>query len=129
MDTNSNKSLGSRPAQDTTVNAAFLGGIVQTTNSAGVGHYSGGVENFPRFLEDWSGKTITYNGSMVVMFPSQSATNFWVSPSLANYYTAPTRKWAFDSNFLDYRKLPPVTPQVRKVIRGQWTVIAANAPN
>jgi len=127
VDTNSNKSLSSRPATDTTVNAAFLGGIVQTTNTAGVRHYSGGVENFPRFLENWSGDTLTYNGSMVVMFPSQSATNFWVSPG--TYYNAPTRSWAFDKNFLDYKKLPPATPQVRKVIRGQWTVIAANAPN
>src|SRR4029077_3931040 len=44
-------------AGDTTVNAAFLAGIVPTT----VGHYSGGLENFPRFLENWSGRTLTYN--------------------------------------------------------------------
>ncbi len=60
-DTNSSKAMSQRLAVDTTVNAAFLGGIVQTTNAAG-GHYSGGVENFPRFLETWSGKTLTYNG-------------------------------------------------------------------
>jgi hypothetical protein len=28
-------------------------------------------------------------------------------------------------NFLDYRRLPPATPQVRKLVRGQWTVVAA----
>ena len=122
-DTNSTKSLTQRPPVDTTVNAAFLAGIVQTTNVPGAGHYSGGVENFPRFLEDWNGKTFTYNGSMVVMFPSQFATNYWINPG--TYYNAPTRRWAFDVNFLDYHRLPPATPQVRKLVRGQWSVIAA----
>lgn len=126
---NNTKSVTQRPATDTTVNAAFMAGIVQTATVGKVGHYSGGVENFPRFLEDWgsSGKTFTYNGSMVVMFPSQYATNWWNDPGTgsANYYNAPTRKWAFDVNFLDYRKLPPATPMVRQLIRGQWIVVAA----
>ncbi len=112
-----------RWANNTTVNAAFLAGIVQPTNTTGTLHYSGGVENFPRFLENWSGITFTYNGSMVVMFPSRYATNYWVAPG--TYYNAPTRKWAFDVNFLDYRKLPPATPQVRKLVRGHWNVVAA----
>jgi hypothetical protein len=122
-DANSNKGLSQRAALDTSVNAAFLGGIVQTTNSAGTKHYSGGVENFPRFLEDWSNKTLTYNGSMVVMFPSKYATNWWIDPG--TYYNAPSRKWAFDLNFLSYNRLPPGTPQVRKIVRGQWSSVAA----
>ncbi len=122
-DANSDRALGHRLAVDTTVNAAFLGGIVQTTNSFGNKHYSGGVENFPRFLENWSGRDLTYNGSMVVMFPSKYATNFW--QQTGNYYNPPDRNWAFDSNFLDYRKLPPATPMVRKLVRGQWNVVAA----
>ena len=123
LDSNSAKSLSSRVAASTTVNAAFLAGIVETGLYGGIKRYSGGVENFPRFLEDWSGYTLTYNGSMVVMFPSQFATGFWISPG--TYYQAPARSWAFDPNFLDYRKLPPVTPQVRKIIRGRWTQLAA----
>ena len=122
-DANSSKPMTQRPAINTTVNAAFLAGIVQTTNSVGTKHYSGGVENFPRFLEDWSGKTLTYNGSMVVMFPSKFATNWWIDPG--TYYNAPNRSWAFDLNFLNYNRLPPGTPQVRKVVRGQWSTIAA----
>src|SRR6185436_10995830 len=69
-DLNSAKVLGSRNAGDTTVNVAIQAGIVPTGN----GYYSGGVENFPRFLESWSGRTFTYNGSMVVMYPSKIAT-------------------------------------------------------
>lgn len=122
-DAKSTASLGQRSAASTTVNAAFLSGIVPTTTAYG-GHYSGGVENFPRFLEDWSGKTFTYNGSMVVMFPSQFAASYWIAPG--TYYNPPNRQWAFDHNFLDYRKLPPCTPLVRKLIRAQWNVVAAN---
>ncbi|HYG34551.1 MAG TPA: hypothetical protein VEC99_07195 [Clostridia bacterium] len=127
LDANSTSAVTSRAAIDTTVNAAFLAGIVPTTNSFGTKHYSGGVENFPRFLENWSGKTLTYNGSMVVMFPSRYAKNWWVDPGTgsSNYYTAPNRSWAFDLNFLNYNRLPPGTPQVRKLVRGQWNVIAA----
>ena len=118
-----NNALSSRVPVNTSVNAAFLAGIVQPTNTTGTLHYSGGVENFPRFLENWSGYSFTYNGSMVVMYPSRSATNYWVQTG--NYYNAPNRRWAFDVNFLDYRKLPPATPMVRKVVRGQWNVVAA----
>jgi len=117
-----------RPAIDDTVNAAFLAGIVQTTNVGGIKYYSGGLENFPRFLENWGGKTFTYNGSMVVMFPSRYATNWWVGPSSTTYYQAPNRNWAFDKNFLMLAKLPPCAPMVRKLIRGQWQTIAANFP-
>ena len=122
----SSTSLSSRNAANTTVNAAFLAGIVPSVTAAGGQmHYSGGVENFPRFLENWTGKTLTYNGSMVVMFPSRYATNFWVNPG--TYYNPPTRKWAFDSNFLNFNKLPSATPQVRKLQRSQWSVVAANS--
>lgn len=117
-----NNALSARTPANTTVNAAFLAGIVQPTNTTGTLHYSGGVENFPRFLENWSGYSLTYNGSMVVMYPSQFSTNYWVQTG--TYYNAPSRKWAFDVNFLDYRRLPPATPQVRKLVRGQWNVVA-----
>jgi hypothetical protein len=115
-----------RVAADDTVNAALLAGIVQTTNVGGVKRFSGGLENFPRLLENWDGRTLTYNGSMVVMFPSRYATSWFISPG--TYYNAPIRKWAFDTNYMSQVKLPPVTPQVRKLMRGQWTTIAATTP-
>lgn len=117
-DANSNQSLSSRNAAHTTVNAAFLAGIVPTTS----GSYSGGVENFPRFLENWSGDTFTYNGSMVVLFESATATAPWGG---SDVYSPPSRNWAFDRNFLDATKLPPATPEVRAIIRGTWQVVKA----
>lgn len=110
----SGTSLSSRPAANTTINAACLEGIVPSSN----GNYSGGVENFLRLLEGWSGKTLTYNGSIMVMFPSLYATNIW--PGTASVYSVPTRDWAFDTNFEVQADLPPLTPQFRTVIRNQW---------
>src|SRR5208282_5425061 len=92
----------------TTVNAAMLEGIVRSTN----GNYSGGLENWNSAVNLW------YNGSIVVMFPSQYATNYW---NYGNYYTAAVRKWAFDTNFTQQAKLPPLTPQAKGVIRATWS--------
>jgi hypothetical protein len=123
QDSKSNQSLSQRTAQDTTVNAAFLAGIVPTTPSS----YSGGVENFPRFLENWSSRVFTYNGSMIVMYPSQVATALWRGTgSTIGIYNPPTRRWNFDLNFSDPRKLPPGTPSVLTLIRGNWKTVAAN---
>jgi hypothetical protein len=101
-------------ATATTVNAAMLEGIVRSTNNV----YSGGVENFLRLLENWSSVNLWYNGSIVVMFPSQIATN--LQQATGNYYNAPTRMWAFDTNFITQAKLPPITPQAKGVIRYSW---------
>lgn len=128
----SSSTVGSRPATNTTVNAALLAGIVPSATTAGnAKHYSGGVENYPRFLEDWGSSTLTYNGSMVVLFPSRYATNWWITPggNSTNYYQAPTRRWAFDVNFLNVNRLPPGTPQVLKLVRSQWSIVAASSPN
>jgi hypothetical protein len=98
----------------TTVNAAMVEGIVRSTNGA----YSGGLENFLRLLENWSNVNLWYNGSIVVMFPSQYATNYW--QQTGKYYNPPARKWAFDTNFVQQTGLPPLTPQAKGVIRAYW---------
>jgi hypothetical protein len=118
-DGNSSSSLSSRIAGDTTVNAAFLAGIVASTATAD----SGGVENYPRFLEDWSNRTLTYNGSMVCMFYSQVATGPWQFPAVSggpDHYNPPTRVWALDQNFAYKDKLPPGTPSLLVLIRANW---------
>jgi hypothetical protein len=122
-DANSTLAVGSRVAGPTTVNAAILAGEVDTT----LGHYSGGMENFPRFLETWgSGNPFTYNGSMVKMFPSLYATNIW---GQANVYGPPARNWTFDANFTVPTGLPPLTPSLQVVSRSQWATLAPNQTN
>ena len=106
------------------VNAAMLEGIVQSSTNAPmstgkVNGYSGGVENFMRLLENWSGFiSLTYNGSIMVMFSSQYATNWW--QQTGNYYNAPKRVWSFDTNFLVQADLPPMTPEFTTVIRSNY---------
>jgi hypothetical protein len=120
-DANSGSALSSRLAKPTTVNAAILAGAVETAN----GNYGGGMENFPRFLESWgSANPFTYNGSMVKMFPSLYATNIWGTSGI---YDPPKRNWAYDLNFNDPLKLPPLTPRLLTVSRDAWTTIAPNS--
>ena len=79
------------------------------------GSYGGGLENFPRFLENFGGRTVTYRGSLVSLFESQyAARRRW---SWTSYYGVPTRDWRFDTRFRDPTKLPPGTPVVGSVIQ------------
>ncbi|MGD0349348.1 MAG: hypothetical protein ABSB84_03415 [Verrucomicrobiota bacterium] len=110
-----------------TVNAACLEGIVPSTLAGTKKQYSGGLENFLRLNEDWGANSISlwYNGSIVVMFQSIYATNFWIGPSdrsgYPNHnYTVPTRKWGFDAKLATLAGQPPCTPQVKWIVRGQW---------
>ncbi len=105
-------------SQDDTVNAAFLEGIVPS-NLKVSGSYSGGVENVLRYLENWGSHTNTYNGSIVVMFPSVYATNYYKTGG--NYYDPPSRNWAFDNNFTNLAGLPPLSPSAKSLIRNTWS--------
>jgi hypothetical protein len=110
VDSHSTSGLSSRVATNTTINAAFLSGNVPTSG----GVYSGGVENFPRFHEDWSnGVTFTYYGSMVQLFQSKQATGTWPNAS----YNPPTRQWYFDTNFMQN---PPPGPNITNYVKAQW---------
>lgn len=79
------------------------------------GPYGGGLENFPRFLENWGGggRTLLYSGSLVSLFYSRySNIRGW---AWRPYYGAPTRDWSFDTRFADPMNLPPGTPMVTTI--------------
>lgn len=116
-DANSSAGTSSRVATNTTVNTAILAGIVPTAPVGGDGSYSGGAENFPRFLEDWSQAIFTYYGSMVELYPSQQSIGEW---GKANVYVPPTRHWYFDTNFKV--KPPPGSLMVYSYSKGQWAL-------
>jgi hypothetical protein len=105
-------SISARPASQTTVNAAVMSGNINTVGS----QYSGGLENFMRFLENWSGVTYTYNGSLVCLWQSQVATAPW--PNTGTVYNPPTRNWSFS---MSVNNLPPGTPRVRITTRVGWS--------
>ena len=75
--------------------------------------YGGGIENFPRFLENWSGIQFIYRGSLVSLDTSVVAVGTWNG----TYYSPPKRDWQFDTRFEDPANLPPGTPVVGVVIR------------
>ena len=95
------------------MNAALVTGQVPS----GGGFYSGGGENFVRFLEDWqkNGNTFTYYGSMVELFNSQQGTGKWQSSS--SVYKAPGLHWYYDTNF--QVGAPPGTLQIAAYLQQQ----------
>jgi hypothetical protein len=108
-------SLNSRNPVNTTINTALISGMVLSDGTA----YSGGVENYIRLLENWSGgRRLSYYGSMINLYASKQSKAHW--QNTGNYYNAPSRNWYFDINFLDPNKLPPGTPILRTLKRGQW---------
>ena len=76
------------------MNAALVAGNVPSGSQGN--NYSGGAENFVRFLEDWTGKSFTYYGSMLQLYASKYATGTWGN---ANVYAPGTLKWYFDEKF------------------------------
>lgn len=106
-------------AANTEISAAFLTGNVPTSGSGG-SSYSGGVENFPRFLENWTNIKFRYRGSMVALFNSTVATGAWSSAS----YSPPTREWGFNTMFQDGRQ-PPGTPMLRTFRRVTYSDLTA----
>lgn len=70
----------------------------------------GGAHNFLRYLEDGD-QAVNYRGSMATFFYSRQA----VAPfkCCALVYSAPTRNYNFDTDFLSPALLPPNTPVFR----------------
>jgi hypothetical protein len=99
---NDSNSINPRPqrvATNTTVNTALVSGNVPSGSGPLSNSYSGGGENFVRFLEDWNKNTNTfcYYGSMVQLYKSQQGTGIWnVGGQL---YAPPILKWFYDINF------------------------------
>jgi hypothetical protein len=73
----------------------------------------GGVHNFLRYIEDWSGQTLNYTGSLVNFYNNRQAVG--VYKCCTNVYNPPTRVYNFDTEFLQPNLLPPRTPMFRDV--------------
>jgi hypothetical protein len=74
----------------------------------------GGVQNLMRLLEDWSGDTLYYRGSLAPLWASRQArgsfkccTNVFVPPT--------TLAFEHDTDFLDMSLVPPGTPRISDV--------------
>lgn len=125
-DTNSFSSPYSTSARNgvtTWYRVAIVGGATPWfTNSSDSAHQDfgtdGGVHNFLRYIEAWSG-TLEYEGSIVDLFYSRQANGTFKCCSTV--YSPPTRGYSFDVNFLTPALLPPRTPLFRDVNTTGWT--------
>jgi len=112
-DVNSAQGLGSRIASATTVNTAFIAGV----DNSSVGHYNGGLENYPRLHENWSGKELKIRGAFIEMWNAQVAQGNWIYGS--PQYEAPNRNWNYDTDFSS-GNMPPFTPWAVEAKKGAW---------
>ncbi len=106
-------------AKTTSVNAAFLSftkrswGNLGLNRGYGAASYSGGLNNYMRLLEDWSGQTLNYTGSMVSLgTPLEFHGNFRAGGNAESYFNAPNRNFNYDTDFNSFPRLPPLTPSV-----------------
>jgi hypothetical protein len=123
-----NEPTPGRPASPTTIDAAFLAGIditglVNGSSSQGQGYATagGGLNNYPRFHEDWSNGfyknnhvDFTYQGSMVSLGAPRKVNGRWCgsgSTADCNIYNPPNRLWRYDPLFNNAANLPPLTPR------------------
>jgi hypothetical protein len=109
----------SRNASNTYYRLAIAAGknvnFSQPTSFASASDYGtdGGMHNFLRYLENWGGANLYYDGSLVSLFYSQYATG--VFKCCTTVYGAPYRNYAFDTLFLNPNNLPPATPEFQDV--------------
>lgn len=107
-DQKSRRPLSNRVAGHTTINSAFLAGVDRTAG----GNYNGGLENYPRFHETWSGLTLTYRGSFVSFGTPQHVNGAWCGTGgTCNIYDPPARNWDYDTAFNNAANLPPLSPR------------------
>lgn len=102
---------------ETEISACLLTGIVPTDSH----QTSGGVHNYPRLLESWSGTGLYIRGSMVAMFSSEVATEPW---SL-RIYSGAGRYWGLHQNLRDANHDVPLEPVVLNAQRLHYREISS----
>ena len=88
-------------AGPTTIVAAVVAGHVDTATTWG-----GGINNFPRFVECWTGVPNRIIGSLVIGYRSVYQRQRYHLFS----YRPPNRLWSFDTNLASPARQPPGTP-------------------
>ncbi|MCX7044474.1 MAG: hypothetical protein NTX50_03170 [Candidatus Sumerlaeota bacterium] len=111
-------SSGYTNATNTETNAVFVNGIVKSdaTIQDDTG-YSGGVENFFRYQENWSGITHTMTGSIITLYFSEKALGKW---GKASVYSPPNRVWSWNTSLSTNG--PPGQIRNATITPTQWQV-------
>jgi hypothetical protein len=109
---------GTRTAVQTAYRTALIAGksipFVNPAGEAADFGTDGGVHNFLKFLETWSGINCYYEGSLVSFYYARQAVGTYKNWSAV--YSPPNRNYFFDQNFtLGPQYLPPRTPSLRSI--------------
>ncbi len=120
FDAKSKMGTSNRKAKFTEVAAAFMTGQSPTIPNSD--NFSGGVHNFPRFLEKWSGVEFRYRGSLVALFESEVNWRH-MRPNFGSWYSPPIRNWGFSTIFAN-GQYPPGTPNTRDFRRRNFKFIS-----
>jgi len=94
------------------INAGLLTGNISSSTS----NSSGGAQNLVRYLEDWSSKSVSFNGSLGRLFASTQMVGPYQGP--ASIYRQPNRVFDFDSALPTHR--PPGGPESTAFSRGSF---------
>ncbi len=111
-------SANDREAVQTAYRTALIGGkgipFIQPAGEAADFGTDGGVHNFLKFLETWSGVNCYYEGSLVSFYYNRQAVGVYKNSGYV--YSPPSRHYFFDQNFtLGPQYLPPRTPSLRSI--------------
>ncbi|KGF72942.1 hypothetical protein DO97_04450 [Neosynechococcus sphagnicola sy1] len=114
----------------TRVNAIVISGLIPPRPNAS----NGGLHNFPRFLENWSGVDLFISGALIQLNYSSSANgpfdqDAWEPPTAAStglcsggicfgYYSPPNRRWGYDVG-LQYSAASPVTKRMAELTKSR----------
>jgi hypothetical protein len=109
---------GTRTAVQTAYRTALIAGksipFVNPAGEAADFGTDGGVHNFLKFLETWSGINCYYEGSLVSFYYARQAVGTY--KNWGAVYSPPNRNYFFDQNFtLGPQYLPPRTPSLRSI--------------
>lgn len=121
---NSNNKKPLNTAAPTLVNTIIVSGTVPSRAN----QFNGGLHNFPRFLEDWTGVPLQIGGALIQLnFSTSAAAPFdqdaWQpgnTPSSTisyEYYDPPNRLWGYDVAL----QMAPAGPVARRFVSGNTT--------
>ena len=111
----------------TEISAAIVTGLVPTRPGAN-DIWAGGVHNFARFHENWSGRTYRYRGSLAALFECEVTKAPWRQTYYSFWYTPPSRDVGYHQ-YLAGGRFPPGTPVKRTVRRINLQDITAGMYN
>jgi hypothetical protein len=115
LDANSASAVSTRVASNTTINAALVAGNVPSDGT----RYSGGGENFIRFLENWQAGTFCHYGSIAQLFASNQAVGPWNADPANNVYRSPATYRLFYDDAIFSNSSPPGNLQIAAYLQQQ----------